>query len=450
MKKNLLLLLLVAALLLTACGAFAESAEPAITEPTAPAPIDIGGTLIEVDATELNLADNPYDLDRLAIVARKLAAVSQVDLGMTELNHEEVARIRAAFPKAQVNFTLDIQGQIVGPDVEKLDFSAMAPEQATKNLDQLPMLTKLQEINFVSEEGVCAIGLEDIFVLDSLRAVLPEVKFTVNFDLFGQKVTSEDERIEYYRVPIGNDGVEVIRAVLPYLSACNYLLMDGCDVDNEVMAQLREDFSTPKVVWRVWLDKPHYESELWLRRQSFLTDTEVIWTIEISDATSDVLKYCTETKYVDFGHDHMITKCDFLAYMPNLEVAILALTRLDDVTPLASCPKLEYLEIFTSNVSDISPLVNCKELKHLNISKLPKLTDLTPLYEMTSLERLRIVMYNYVPVDQLEEFARRVPTCEVQTAGWDECDGGWRYGPDGQVPRYKLLREQIGYGNGRY
>ena len=386
----------------------------------------------------------------LAIAAPKFHSLSRIELGVTDLTCNEVARIQLAFPETRIDYTLEILGMTADVHTKELDLSAMTLEQAPKILAQLPLLTGLQKINFISDDGICVFTLDDIPVLDQFRQALPDVAFTVSFDLFGQRVTSEDERIEYDRVPIGNDGVAIIRKVLPYLSACRYLLMDGCEVDNEVMAQLRADFPQPKVVWRVWLDKPHYESELWLRRQSFLTDTEVIWTIEISDATSDVLKYCTETKYVDFGHDHMITKCDFLAYMPNLEVAILALTRLDDVTPLASCPKLEYLEIFTSNVSDISPLVNCKELKHLNISKLPKLTDLTPLYEMTSLERLRIVMYNYVPVDQLEEFARRVPTCEVQTAGWDECDGGWRYGPDGQVPRYKLLREQIGYGNGRY
>ena len=447
MKKNLLLLLLLLALVLAACGA---PAEPEIQLPTEPAPIDIGGTLVPVDSTELNLTEMTYDVNRLVMAARKFDGISRIQLGMTDLSATEVAQIRGAFPDAQVDFTVKILGRTVDAHVEKLDLSSMTPEQAPEILERLPMLAELQEIDFVSRDGICVFDLENLDVLAAFRGALPEVKLKVSFELFGQTVTSEDERIEYFRVPIGNEGVETIRAVLPYLSACQYFLMDGCEVDNEVMAQLREDFPTPKVVWRVWLGEPAYHSELAMRRRGFLTDTEVIWTIEVSDENSDVLKYCTETKYVDFGHDHMITKCDFLAYMPNLEVAILALTRLDDVSPLANCPKLEYLEIFTSNVSDISPLVNCKELKHLNISKLPKLTDLTPLYEMTSLERLRVVMYNYVPVDQLEEFARRVPTCDVQTKGWDECDGGWRYGPNGQVDRYKLLREQIGYGNGRY
>ena len=146
----------------------------------------------------------------------------------------------------------------------------------------------------------------------------------------------------------------------------------------------------------------------------------------------------------------MITHVDFLSYMPNLEVAILALTNVSDISGLANCPKLEYLEIFTSKVSDLSPLANCTELKHLNIAKLPGVQDLSPLFGLQKLERLRILNYLYFPFDQLEEFKKQVPTCQVLDRDWDETDGGWRYDSNGQVPRYKLLREQMQYGNGRY
>lgn len=447
MKKNLLMLLLLLALVLTACGA---PAEPETQAPTTPEPVDIGGTLLEIDTTELNLAEISYDLSRLVMAARKLDAVSRIDLGMTDLTGNQVMQLRAAFPEAQIDYTVEILGQILGPDTEELDLSAMTMDQAQEVLERLPLLTELKTINFVSQEGVCVFSLDDIPVLDLFRQALPDVKFQVSFELFGQTVTSEDEQIEYYRVPIGNDGVGTVRAVLPYLTSCQRFLMDGCDVDNEVMAQLREDFPQPKIVWRVWFEGPRYESELWLRRYSFLTDTEVIWTIAVSDENSDVLKYCIDTKYVDFGHDHMITHVDFLGYMPNLEVAILALTNVSDISGLANCPKLEYLEIFTSQVSDLSPLANCKELKHLNIAKLPGVQDLSPLFGLKKLERLRVLNYLYLPFEQLEEFKKHVPTCQVLDRDWDETDGGWRYDANGQVPRYKLLREQMQYGNGHY
>lgn len=447
MKKNLLALFLLLALLLTACGA---PAEPETEPVTVPESVNIGGTQVEKEITELDLAETAYDLNYLLIAARKLEHVSRIDLGRTDLTYKQILQIRAAFPEAQLDYTLELFGQSVEETAAELDLSSATLEELPEMLDWLSTLKQLKKINFVNEEGICVFAVEDIPLLDTLREVLPEVEFTVNFELFGQMVSSEDERIEYYRVPIGNEGVDTVREVLPYLTSCQYLLMDGCEVDNEVMAQLREDFPQTKVVWRVWLCEPAYYSELALRRKSFLTDTEVIWTIEVSDENSDVLKYCTETKYVDFGHDHMITHVDFLAYMPNLEVAILALTNVSDISGLANCPKLEYLEIFTSQVSDLSPLANCTELKHLNIAKLPGVQDLSPLFGLKKLERLRVLNYLYLPFDQLEEFKKHVPTCEILDKDWDETDGGWRYDANGQVPRYKLLREQMQYGNGQY
>lgn len=452
MKKNLLLLALLLAVLLSACGAPAEPAqptEPTVVEtqaPTAPPPVDIGGTLVEIGATELNLAENVYDLDALLAAAPQLDCVSQIKLGMTDLTYEQVEQLRAAYPYALIDYSLEILGQTVGVDTEELDLSSMPLDQAQELLEQLPLLTGLQKINFVSEDGICVFALDEIPVLDMFRQTLPEVNFRVSFELFGQTVTSEDERIEYYRVPIGNDGVETVRAVLPYLSSCQYLLIDGCDVDNEVMAQLREDFPQTKVVWRVWLAGPYYESKTMMKRCSFLTDTHLIRTVVVTDRNCDVLKYCTETKYVDFGHNSYISTCEFLSYMPDLEVAILALTSMSDLSPLVNCPKLEYLELFEAKFSDLTPLANCKNLKHLNIATLPKLSDITPLYGLTNLERLRVIKCPKIPAEQLEEFARLVPDCVILNEGWDETGNGWRKDASGElVPRYALLREQMEY-----
>lgn len=447
MKKTLLLLLLVLTMVLAACGA---PEEPETQPPTEPALVDIGGTLVKPDILRLDLSERAYVLETLLDAAPQLPEVCQIDLGTTDLSWEQVSAIQNAYPDAILYYSVEILGKALDFDATEADLSSMALDQAEEVLERLTLLPQLETINFISEEGVCALALEDVPLLNTFRQTLPDVKFTVSFELFGQTVSSEDEEIVYYRVPIGNEGVDTFRAVLPYLTSCKRLLMDGCEVDNEVMAQLREDFPETKVVWRVWFEGPNYQSELWLRRYSFLTDTEVIWTIAVSDENSDVLKYCIDTKYVDFGHDHMITHVDFLSYMPNLEVAILALTNVSDISGLANCPKLEYLEIFTSKVSDLSPLANCTELKHLNIAKLPGVQDLSPLFGLQKLERLRVLNYLYLPFDQLEEFKKHVPTCQVLDKDWDETDGGWRYDANGQVPRYKLLREQMQYGNGRY
>ena len=443
--KRLLLAVIMLPVLLAGC---AENQEITVPETqavitTEPPFVDIGGTIVDVTAVKLDLGTTAYSLDRLTEAAPRLKSLSVLELGMTDLSFAQVALLQAAFPEAEIRYELDFYGQTGNADTEYLDLSMMPLEEAERVLAQLPLLTGLEQINFVSEADTCVFALEDIPVLDRFREELPDVNFRVSFDLFGQRVTSEDTRIEYCQIPIGNDGAQMVRAVLPYLSSCEYLLMDGCEVDNEVMARLREDFPETKVVWRVWITEPDYESDRLLRCGGFLTDTHRVRTTLITDETADLLKYCTETKYVDFGHNSRISDFSFLGYMPKLEVAILSMTGCHDISMLANCPELEYLEIYENGVTDISALASCTKLKHLNISRIA-LADLTPIYGL-ELERLRCVMTD-IPREQLDEYARLHPDCQMMLDGWDPDDGGWRRDKHNRmVPRYELLQDQMEY-----
>lgn len=444
------LLLLTAALLmlaLAACGESTPVEETTIptetTAPTEPPLVDIGGTQVDVQATALDLSAGGYELDTLLAAAERLTEVSQINLGETELTYEQMESLRAAFPGAEISYSLRLFDQVLSPDTTSLELPDMDPARTGELVSALPLLPQLTQINFVSAEGVCAYGIEDIPQLDTLREAAPEIYLQVSFELYGQTVTSEDTRIEYYLVEMGNEGAEVVRAVLPYLRSCEYLLMDGCGVDNEVMAQLREDFPETKVVWRVWTYPPDYSSEKIMRWASFLTDTHRIRTVLVNDSTCDVLKYCTETKYVDFGHNLEISDFSFLGYMPHLEAAIIGLTNCADLTPLMNCTELEYLEIYGSKVTDLTPLAACVNLKHLNISRL-EVDDITCLYGL-ELERFRAVDTD-IPKEQIQEYAELHPDCQMLMKGWAPHQNGWRYDDDGNmVPRYALLREQMEY-----
>lgn len=444
------LLLLTAALLmlaLAACGESNQVEETTIptetTAPTEPPFVDIGGTEVDVQATVLDLSADGYELDALLAAAERLTEVTRIDLGETTLAFEQIESLRGAFPSAEIGYSLRLFDQVLSPDTTSLDLPGMDPAQTGELVNALPLLPQLTQVNFVNGEGVCAYGVEDIPELDKLREAAPELYLQVSFDLFGQTVTSEDTRIEYYLVEIGNEGADTVRAVLPYLRSCEYLLMDGCGVDNEVMAQLREDFPETKVVWRVWTITPNYTSEKIMRWASFLTDTHRIRTVLVNDSTCDVLKYCVETRYVDFGHNLEISDFSFLACMPHLEAAIIGLTELSDLTPLMNCTELEYLEIYGSKVTDLSPLAACVNLKHLNISRL-EVEDITCLYEL-ELERFRAVDTD-IPREQIQEYAELHPDCQMLMEGWAPHQNGWRYDDDGNmVPRYALLREQMEY-----
>ena len=449
MKKILLVTALLLAVLLSACGQEVQPAQPPVVEteaPTEPPAVEIGGTTVDRKTAELDLSDGKYMLDMLLEAAPQLDALTRIDLGVTQLNAAQMEQLQGAFPNAEITYEVDLFGQRLSAQTEILDLSAVAAADLEAALEKLPLLTGLQQISFVSEEDVCAVTVADIPVLDKIREVLPEVAMKVKFELFGQTVTSEDERIEYFRVPIGNEGVETVRAVLPYLSSCTYLLMDGCDVDYEIMAQLREDFrSQTKVVWRVWVREPYYDSAKVLRWASFLTDTHRIRTVLVNDKNCGVLKYCEETKYVDFGHNYNISDFSFLGYMPKLEAAIIGLTNCNDISMLVNCPELEYLEVYGSKVTDLTPLASLKNLKHLNISRM-EIDDITCLYDL-DLERLRCVVTD-VPKEQLEEYSRLHPDCQMLLDGYMPHKNGWRY-EDSQetkkAPRYALLQEQMEY-----
>lgn len=440
-------LCLLAAVVLLVALAACESGEDVQTPPTTEAPteppfVSIGTMEIDRNTTQLDLTGG-VDLDALLAAAEELEAVAQIELGQTGLSAEEIASLRKAFPNAEINYSVSLFGQVLSPDTESLELPDMDPARSEELAQALPLLPCLKTINFVGNDGVCAYSIGDIPELDKIRAAAPDVYLQVSFELFGQTVTSEDARIEYYLVEIGNEGAETVRAVLPYLQSCEYLLMDGCGVDNEVMAKLREDFPETKVVWRVWTIKPDYTSEKLMRWASFLTDTHRIRTVLVNDETCDVLKYCVETKYVDFGHNLEISDFSFLGYMPHLEAAIIGLTNCADLTPLMNCTELEYLEIYGSQVTDLSPLAACVNLRHLNISRL-KVDDMTCLYGL-ELERFRAVETN-IPKEQFTEYAELHPDCLMLLAGWAPHQNGWRFDDNGEmVPRYALLREQMEY-----
>ena len=166
----------------------------------------------------------------------------------------------------------------------------------------------------------------------------------------------------------------------------------------------------------------------------------------------DKLKYCTKVKYIDLGHNESIYSLGFAESMPELEVLIVAMNPLSDISPLKSCTKLEYLEIFTTNVSDLSPLSGLTSLRHLNISNCPNITDISPLYGLTELERLWIGTKTPVPEEQVQEMAQKAPNCKISTVSSEEQGDAWRYTRYDEnlckfywVPRYEKLAEQLGY-----
>lgn len=267
--------------------------------------------------------------------------------------------------------------------------------------------------------------------LDQLQALPSRPLVDYPLKLYGKEISTADEILELNRIPIDDGGVR-LRELLPYMSNCSRLEVEGCGLGNSTLSELQKDFPDIQVVWRVKFGC-----------YSVLTDeTRILASIKGKELTGEmcrVLKYCTKVRYLDLGHN-IIDDISFVQYMPDLEVAILAINYWSDASPLASCKKLEYLEIFNTRCTDLSPLAGLTNLKHLNICWIKQLKDISPLYSLTGLERLWIGCVNKVPDTQLAEIRERLPDTSVNITTDNPTSEGWR-----KHPRYELLCEQMGY-----
>lgn len=405
-----------------------SAAHPEVTVLT---DVDVGGSRVPTDARELRPEAGAWTVEGLCAAAPALGGVQVLDLGGAALPPADYAALREAWPEAELRAGIAaLDGVFTGAETA-LDLSAVGPGRADEICALLPLLPALETIETRGPDGS---GVWPLGALSRLRHAAPQAVIGCRFELFGRTVSSDDEEIGYVRQEIGDDNLPTLRAALPLLSSCRRLVLDDCDLTYARLAELRDEFPERGLVWRVRFGV-----------DSALTDTQRIWSIYVTNENCDVLKYCTEVLYFDVGHSLELSDFHFIPYMTKLQVLIVARTGFSDCSLLLSCPDLEYLEIFSSEVTDLTPLAQCTNLEHLNIANLPAVTDITPLYGLTKLKRLRICL-DYVPDEQKEEITRLLPDCQMMFIAVNPTDNGWRRDQFNElVPRYALLREQLGY-----
>lgn len=364
------------------------------------------------------------------------------------LSLEDVATLRKALPEVGFDFTLDLLGQSVEPDTRSVDLSGLSsdPEQLMEAAAVLACLTELEEVD-LGAQSVNALSWDDI---NMLAKACPGAVLNYDFSLYGQELNLNTVSLDFNHTSISDEGAE-IRKILPLMRNCTYLDMDYCGVSNEAMAAIRDENPGVEVVWRIWFGENY----------SVRTDVERILaskpTVGGMIYDGSVLQYCTKVKYLDLGHNDDLSDISFVASMPDLEVLIIAMTNVSDLSPLANCPKMEYLEIQETEISDLSPLSGLTNLAHLNICNQETVTDASPLYGLSKLERLWIGCNTPIPEEQLAKLKEALPNCDINTTTYDPHGEAWRYtayDPDIPkyywTPRHELLREQLGYNYQEY
>ena len=392
-----------------------------------------GGLELNETSTEIAVGTQAQ-VDSLLEKSAYVQKLSRISLDGFAVSPETLARLQETFPDSAISYdTLSVFGEEVSTEITELDWSGLTPEQLDEAIAVLPCFPQLEKLNLLDAGGNSPLSIEDVV---RLQEASPELHILYAFDLFGQRVRTDMERLEYFKTYIGDAGLEQFRQILPLMYELEYLKLDWCETTDEAMAQLRDDFPEIKVVWRVFFSV-----------FNCLTDTYKIWAIHgLMDKQIGPLKYCTEVRYLDLGHNYF-TDLDFLNYMPHLKVAIVAIGQLEDIEGIRNCKELEFLEIFSNRqISDLSPLSELTNLEYLNISNMA-VRDLTPLDNLTKLKKMNCTLSNIDPEMQ-QHFKDTHPDCEtVFLPNGDPTDYGWRYDPvtGKETERYALLRKQIGY-----
>lgn len=403
-------------------------------------------------AETLDLSSLPAELAaETASLLRFLPALKTADLGCDagSLPLEALALFAETRPDINYLYNFTLGGTSRSLDAKTLELSGLTAADADRFVLALPFMRALEAVELGSDTETPELSLNDISKLQALR---PDVCFKYRFRLFGKEFSTTDTEMDLNHIRM-YDGGAAVREALSCMPELNYLDMDSCGVSNEDMAAIRDDFPGVDVVWRVWFGDNY----------SVRTDVEKILASKptkggsLTASNTQSLKYCTRVKYLDVGHNPLLDDISFVSYMPDLEVAILAMGCWSDTKPLAACTKLEYLEIQTTNLNDLTPLAELTNLRHLNIGYLFTLTDISPLYGLTRLERLWIGCLDPVPAEQVEIMQQNAPDCVINTTTFDPCDGGWRFigvneetGAPIRAPRYDLLIDQFGYTRQEY
>ena len=404
----------------------------------------VENTAEELDLEWMTAEDVPAMLDALSGL-NNIRSLRFGEVG-GQLGIQDMQAIRALKPDAAFHFSAVIGGKVFDGEAESLDLRDARHEDVQALAVVLSCMSRLTTVELGSEEAG-SIPWPDIALLKSTR---PDVQFHYSFTLYGKQIDLDTEKLDYRGLPIRDNG-DALYSVLSCMNHCTYVDLDSTGISDSSLEKLRALFPQTKIVWRVWFGENY----------SVRTDVERILASKptvggmIRDAS--MLRYCTDVKYLDLGHNDDLTDLSFVASMPNLEVLIIAMTGVTDISPLRSCPRLEYLELNSTNVSDLGPLEKLTGLHHLNIAACPRIKDITPLYGLTELERLWIGRDTPVPEEQARRMKELAPACKVNTTTDDPHGDAWRftaYDPEEPkyywVPRYELLRKQLGYNYQEY
>ena len=260
--------------------------------------------------------------------------------------------------------------------------------------------------------------------LTLLRETYPRIDFQWQVEICG--VIADGTVTELDLSGIRMDSPEAVEAALQYLPNLERVIMSGCGIPNEEMDALNHRHRDIQFIWTVDIG-PYLK----LRTDStaFIPIKHNVW---VTDEDLVNLRYCTEMICLDLGH-HDITRCDFLAYMPKLKYLVLADTPIADISPITACKELIFLELFLTKVTDYTPLLELTKLEDLNLCYTHGRKEV--LMQMTWLKRL----WWSPAAGKQPALSRALPDTLINVTTGSSTGGVWRKGQN-----YYDMRDLLG------
>lgn len=291
--------------------------------------------------------------------------------------------------------------------------------------------------NVTAVELMNAEGKSNLSLTDvqALQEAAPAAAFHYTFEFFGQTLSTDVEEVKYYGKRMGDEVEEQLRQVLDVLDNCKRFVLEYCSISNDVLAQIRDDYR----------DRTKLVWRVNFGGGSTMTDAEVIrCTYDLLDDNCHDLIYCEDARYIDIGHNEFLDGVPFVAGMPNLEVIIVSGAPIKDLSPFANCKKLRVLEIaFCHYIEDISPLASCESLEMVNLGY-TQVSDLSALDDK-DLELL-CLDHAKVSAEERNRFAELQPDCWITFGDTQPYGEGWRYDSNNDpLPWYQDIQAAFRY-----
>ena len=155
--------------------------------------VPIGEKTVENTETELTLAPSDFDYDSLLTNLGYLPAIRSIALPGTTLQPEQIAALRERWPDMDISYTVTLLGKEYRENTKKLDLTALQPNELDEAITAMRLFPSLSRVELTDAEGGNSLSLEE---LRTLQEAFPDTCFAYRFELFGQTVSTEDERIE--------------------------------------------------------------------------------------------------------------------------------------------------------------------------------------------------------------------------------------------------------------